>query len=90
MKILEERNNLLFRRKEIVAEIHAKSSPTFGEIENLFLEKLKIPVENMKIKKIHGGFGHNSFEITAFIYDSKEDKEKVETEKKKPAAIQGK
>ena len=85
MKILEEKNNPLFRRKEIVAEIQIKSSPKFVEVEKLFSENLKVPVENIKIRNIRGGFGHNSFKINACIYNSKEDKEKIEGAPKKPA-----
>ena len=86
MKILEEKNNLLFKRKEIVAEMQTKSSPNFSEIEKFLSEKFGVLGENIKIKKIHGSFGNNSFVITAFIYNSKEDKEKTEITKKQPVA----
>ena len=90
MKIIEEKNNPLFRRKEIIVEISFKASPSFSEVEKLLSENLKVPAENIKIKKIHGGFGHNSFTINTFVYHSKEDKEKMESAPKKAVAVQRK
>lgn len=82
LKILKERDNVLFKRKEILAEIQKNSTPSFSEVQDLISEKFKAQSENVKIKKIHGHFGSNLFEIIIFVYDSKEDREKFEKEKK--------
>ena len=82
IKIIEEKNNILFGRKEIVAEVESKYVPNYLEIEKLISEKYSVPAENIKIKKIQGHFGYNAFKIIALIYKSKEEKDKIERVKK--------
>lgn len=82
-KILNEKENPLFSRKEIQVGVEAEITPSHLNVEKLISEKFSIPVENIKIKKISGKFGSKTFIITANIYSSKEDKNKIESEKKK-------
>ena len=85
-RIITQKENPLFRRKEIVAEMIVSSSPKTEDVEKIISEKISIPVECVKIKKIRGNFGTSLFNILAFAYDSKEDKDKFEIENK--AAVQ--
>jgi len=82
-KILEEKENQLFNRKEIQASVESEVTPSNSDIGKLISEKLSTQVENIKIKKISGKFGSKTFTVIANIYVSKEDKDKIEPGKDK-------
>jgi len=79
-KILNEKENPLFNRKEIQVSVESQTNPKKQEIKDLLSEKLSVPKENIKIKKIFGNFGSKTFNINANIYSSKKDKEFLEKE----------
>jgi ribosomal protein S24E len=81
-KILKQRENPLFNRKEIVVSIEANVTPKMQEAEEFIAKEFSSHIDNIKIKKIKGRFGSNNFIITAKIYNSKEDKEKIEPKSK--------
>jgi len=83
LKILEEKNNDLFDRREIKSVVEAEITPSRKEILDVLAEKYKVPRENIKIKGIRGKFGSKTFAVEANIYSSKETREKVELKKKK-------
>ncbi|MEK6928946.1 MAG: hypothetical protein AABW65_03260 [Nanoarchaeota archaeon] len=71
------RNNLL-KRKEIQFKINSNSNPGFSNSLKIIAEKFKAKEENIVIKAVRNKFGENNFLIDAFIYDSVQDKEKIE------------
>lgn len=81
MKILENKENFLLKRREILAIVEADKTPSFNEANELIAKDMKVDKEVVVIKKIDSDFGVKNFKIKAFIYNSKEDKEKIE---KKP------
>jgi ribosomal protein S24E len=83
IKILEERENLLFNRKEIVINVETDVTPKLEEARNIVSEEAKVPVENVKIKKVEGSFGKREFKIHCFVYKTKEDKEKMDVKTRK-------
>jgi len=83
LKILEEKHNSLFRRKEIKAALESETTPSRSHVLELLSKKFETPKENIKIKGIKGNFGIKNFSIEANIYPSKEEKEMVELKKKK-------
>ncbi|MEK6898433.1 MAG: hypothetical protein AABX28_03700 [Nanoarchaeota archaeon] len=83
LEIVKNTGNPLFKRKEIFARTEKEVVPSKSEVEKMFSEKFSVPSENIKIKKIDGRFGTKKFNITAFIYDSKESKEKTEIKTRK-------
>jgi ribosomal protein S24E len=83
LKILEEKNNQLFKRKEIKAVIISEITPSRNSILELLSKKFDTPAENVKIKGIRGNFGSSNFSIEANIYASKEEKDIIELKKKK-------
>ena len=85
LKILEEKNNQLFRRKEIKASLESEITPSRIHILELLSKKFETPKENIKIKGIKSNFGVKKFNIEASIYHSKDEKEIVELKKKKDA-----
>ena len=82
LKIIEEKANPLFNRKELQLKVQAKIIPSRAEIGKLISEKFSTPLENIEIKKISGKFGSNSFDIITFIYESKEDRMSTESKPK--------
>ncbi|MBA7699350.1 hypothetical protein ES703_108045 [subsurface metagenome] len=64
-KILNEKENPLFSRKEIQVGVEAEITPSHLNVEKLISEKFSTPVGNIKIKKISGKFGSKTFIIPA-------------------------
>lgn len=81
--ILNEKENPIFKRKEVEVKIELNISPKMQEAEELIAKKFSATAENIKIKKIKGKFGSSNFIITANIYSSREEKEKTEPKSKK-------
>ncbi len=90
LKILNEKKNPIFDRREIEVNVVMDITPKIKEAEELIGKEFSANPENVKIKKIKGRFGSNSFIITANIYSSKEEKDKVETKIKTPKKKKGK
>lgn len=84
-KIIEEKKNGLFGRREVTAEVEADSSPSKADVQKLISEKMSVPEENIVLKKIGSKFGSSTFTINAFVYKSAEEKNKVEPRPKKVA-----
>ena len=82
MKIVEDKNNSLLKRREIKIIVEAEKNPSMQEAGKLILEHFKTQEENVAVKQIKGKFGRNTFLITANIYYNKEDKEKTESKVK--------
>ncbi len=82
-KILEERKNPLFGRREVKFNVEAEVTPSHAEVEKLISEKFSASSETMKIRGIHGRFGSRIFTINVNIYNSKEDRDKTEPKAKK-------
>ena len=82
-KIISEKINPLFGRKEIQATVDSEVTPSKQEVEKLLIEKLSATSEVLKLEKIKGKFGSKIFEITAKIYKKKEEKNQIETKTKK-------
>jgi ribosomal protein S24E len=81
-KIIEEKQNPLFKRKEIKIIVESLISPSVKDAEKIISEKFSGSEESVKIKKVGGKFGRNTFLISANIYSSKEDKDKTEQKPK--------
>ncbi len=77
-KILNERKNALFGRNEIEISLETETSPSHEEVQKLVSEKISSPIENFAIKKIENRFGSNNFKVKVFVYDSEEQKNKIE------------
>jgi len=89
MEILEEKNNNVLKRKEIKIIVEAGKNPTLDEAVEIVAKEFKAEKDNVVIKQVKGKFGRNTFLISSFIYDSKEDKEAIEPKLKKKAGEEG-
>ena len=82
-KIIKEKQNPLFKRKEIEFIIGAEVTPSHAEARKIISEKFSVPEENIRIKKILGKFGSQTFTISTNLYDSEQDKLNTEGKSKK-------
>jgi len=91
MEIKLDIRNDLFKRNEIKAELEAEKNPGFDEVRKMISEKIKKSEDSVDVYGIKGGFGSNNFIINAYVYDSKEDKDKAEqlTQKQRKADKEG-
>ena len=80
-----EKENKLFNRKEIQINIEAEITPSHEESKKLISEKFSTQPENIRVKKISGKFGTKIFTISANIYPSEKEKNKIEIFSKKEA-----
>ena len=83
LKILKQRENPLFSRKEVEISVETNVAPKIKEAEEFVSKEFSSNADNVKITKIKGRFGSKKFIITAKIYASKEDKDKIEPKSKK-------
>lgn len=87
MKILEEKDNRFFNRKEVKFIIESSKNPSFAEAIKFVSEQFKSAEDLIAIKGIQGKFGVDTFLISAHLYENKEAKDKHEKKKdKKPKA----
>lgn len=86
--ILEQKQNPLFKRKEIKFILKANVTPSHAIARKIIAEKFSIPEENIRLKNILGKFGSKSFTISANIYESEQDKLNIEGQSKKDANAQ--
>lgn len=77
-KVIEEKENPLFNRKEVKIEISRNVIPSKDEAEKLIADSFSVGTEGVKIKKIESKFGSRNFIIIANIYPTKQDKDKTE------------
>ena len=82
MEVVSELKNNLLKRKEVVVSCEYEGNPGFEKSGKDIAEKFKAKEEQVAVKKIGSSFGTNEFVIEAFIYDSAEDKNRIEPKKK--------
>ena len=82
LKIINEKENPLYSRKEIIIEMKREIMPKTTEMEILIGENFSVAPETIKVNKIFSGFGSDIFTIHAKIYKSKEEKEEIEPKAK--------
>ena len=77
IKIISEKENALFFRKEIVLEIEADITPSKDKIMEIISERFKSDKNLVRVRKVDSKFGSNLFVVFADLYNSKESFEKV-------------
>lgn len=80
-KIIIEKENPLFSRKEIVVEVKSESNPNRLDVEKFLTEKFPNQ-DSMKVDRIVPRFGSNIFTIHARVYKSKKDRDEIEPAQK--------
>ena len=82
-KIIQENQNPLFNRKEVILEVESEITPSHADAEKIVSDQFKAEPSTFKIKKIDGSFGSKVFKISANVYTSQEEKEDIEFKSKK-------
>jgi len=83
LKVINEKENPLFGRKEIKIEIKSEITPKKTDVSKLISEKFSSKPENILVKKIAGKFGSKNFTVSANIYNSKKERDEIELRSKK-------
>ncbi|ENO11846.1 ribosomal protein S24E [Thermoplasmatales archaeon SCGC AB-539-C06] len=84
IKIIEKKENPLLARTKILAEISfEKATPSNDEVKKQIASEVKADENLVVVKNIYTQYGSTSAKVTAFVYNSKEDLEKIEPKPKK-------
>lgn len=78
-KIISQEKNPFLSREEFKLQISAEANPTEDAVKEAVGKDADLTV----VKKLGNGFGKNEFTADVVVYDSAEEKEKVETIPKK-------
>lgn len=81
-EIIEQKENTLFKRKEVKIAVTEKDTLSKTEAEEIVAKLLSAKPEQIKIKKIDGQFGSSNFVVDANVYSSQEEKDKIEVKTK--------
>ena len=87
LKIISQKENPLFKRKEIEAEFSSEISPKREVLAKLVAHKFSSSSDAVMIKRVKGKFGSKTFSLAANIYPDKQTKNSVELKKKKEDAL---
>ena len=86
MNIIKDFRNDLLKRREVKVVFNDSSNPGYEGALKKLCEGLKVLADVSVVKSLKGNYGSGNFSVDAFIYDSVEDKKRVEPlkrEKKK-------
>ena len=70
-------SNILLGREELRFILKTSKTPSFADVLKIISEHVKKPEETIFVDGIKGKFGRESFLVKAYVYKSKEDKEKT-------------
>lgn len=73
-QVLQEKENILFNRREIKILVESPTSPSMKQSQELIAKNLSSSEELIKVNKIKGKFGRNTFLINCDIYKTEEDR----------------
>jgi ribosomal protein S24E len=73
-KVIKQTKNPFLHREEYVLDIKADKNPNFVEIKQAVGKDESLTI----VKKISGNFGRGSFSADVVVYDSMENKNKIE------------
>ena len=88
LNIIKEVENALHKRKEIKATVEAEVTPSNKEVKKMLAKKFFSQPEKIVIKGTYGSFGSKEFEINANIYETAEDRKKIEPFSKKELEVE--
>lgn len=74
MKIIKQQKNPFLHREEYSLQIKAPKTPSFADVKKELAKDEELTV----VKKVEGNFGRDIFNVEAFVYNSKENKNKIE------------
>lgn len=87
--IMKDSKNELLKRREIKLVVANEKNPGFANAMKIISEQFKADEKNIVVKEVKSKFGRDTFLIDALIYDSPEDKERIEPKKKEKKKAEG-
>jgi len=78
MEIKSQIKNPLLGREEIEFLAKEEATPSKESLKLKIAEKFKKPETHIVVKSVYGNFGKKEFLVKTFIYDSEEQKNKIE------------
>ena len=78
MKIETKTHNKLLKRHEVSAVLESQGNPGFAKAATSVAELTKATEDRIVVKNVSSRFGRNTFTIDALVYDSVEDKARIE------------
>src|SRR3989344_5061981 len=85
LDIIKDFRNDLLKRREVKLVLEEESNPGYTKSKEAIAKKFKSPEVNIVVKHLKSKFGRKTFLIDAFIYDSEEDRKRIEHDKKESA-----
>ena len=70
--------NSLMKRREVIAMLSSNGNPGNVQSSKFVADNFKVAEDLISIKKIENNYGSKDFRIHAFVYDSVEDKTRIE------------
>ena len=79
LKVLEQKDNLLLSRKEIIAQLEffGEKTPPKDEVKKKISEQLKVDEKLIVVKSVEGGFSSSSAKALIYSYLSEEELKKL-------------
>lgn len=90
MEILSQLRNEIFKRNHVKLLVDAGKNPTLNEASEIVAKEFNAGKEKISIQNVKGKFGRDTFLISAFIYDSEEEKNSIEPKSKKQLEAEAK
>ncbi len=82
MNLIREFRNELLGRNEIEFSFSSQANPGFEVVSQMIADEKKAEKDLICIKSLKGNYGLHNFFAEAFIYDSVEQKNRIEPKKK--------
>jgi len=82
MNIIKDFKNELLNRREIKMIVENSGNPGFANSIRMVAEKFKAEEDVIVVKNVRSKFGRGTFLIDVYLYDSKEDKSRIEEKPK--------
>jgi len=82
MDLVKDTRNDLLKRREVQFSIEHETNPGTEHAKDHLAKNTKSEADQIAIKFLKNNFGTNEFLVEAFIYDSMEDRERIEPKPK--------
>jgi ribosomal protein S24E len=82
MNTIKDFRNDLLKRREIKLVVEAEKNPGFENALKIVADGINAKEDLIVIREVKSKFGRNTFLIDAFVYDSADDRARIEPKKK--------
>lgn len=87
MNVLNETHNMLLKRREVLVSLSHAGAPSMPAVVKLVAEHFKAGEDTVAVKRIDNKRGTHQFIIDAFVYDSHEQRTKIEPKPKQKKVV---